>query len=44
VFDGLVQLQGGGNASRASALTFTSMKDGADRTKVFTLTPPAAEA
>ena len=40
VFDGLVQLQGFGNASRASALTFTSMKDGAERTKVFTLTPP----
>ncbi|MES1256502.1 MAG: hypothetical protein ABUS56_12880 [Acidobacteriota bacterium] len=40
VFDGLVQLQGGGGASRASSLTFMSMKDGAERTKVFTLTPP----
>ena len=43
VFDGLVQLQGGGNASRASALTFTSMKDGEERTKVFTLAPLGAE-
>jgi hypothetical protein len=45
IFDGLVQLQGGGNATRASALTFTSMKDGAEHTKVFTLAPPpGAEA
>ena len=44
VFDGLVQLQGGGIASRASALTFTSMKDGEEHTKVFTLAPLGAEA
>jgi len=40
VFDGLVQLQGGGNAARASSLVFTSVKGGAERTKVFTLAPP----
>jgi hypothetical protein len=40
VFDGLVQLQGSGNAARASSLTFTSINGGAERTKVFTLTPP----
>jgi hypothetical protein len=37
VFDGLVQLQGSGIASRASALTFTSMKDGQEHTMVFAL-------
>jgi hypothetical protein len=35
VFDGLVQLQTAGDAARASSLTFTSVKNGADHTKVF---------
>jgi hypothetical protein len=35
VFDGLVQLQTTGDAARASALTFTSIKGGAEHTKVF---------
>jgi hypothetical protein len=37
VFDGLIQLGTTLASARASSLTFTSVKDGADRTKVFTL-------
>ncbi len=35
VFDGLIQLQTAGDAARASSLTFTSVKGGAEHTKVF---------
>ncbi|MBL8174132.1 MAG: hypothetical protein JNK48_05645 [Bryobacterales bacterium] len=37
VFDGLIQLATPAREARSSALTFVSMKDGAERTKIFTL-------
>ena len=37
VFDGLVQLRTPAAEARASSLTFVSTRDGAERTKVFTL-------
>jgi len=44
VFDGLIQLNTEVGKARASSLTFTSTKDGADRTKVFTLGAVAGAA
>ena len=44
VFDGLLH-SGRRGAARASSLSFTAVDDGAERTKVFTLTaPPGADA